>query len=192
MKCLNKRRSGIHCLAWAGLAAFVCLAQIRVQGNQISGVGSNCEAIKWEQEEKANALRAARMEAARVKYQVAQQNCQNIYDNDNWTCRRDYDAAMFEANIKRQSASSKCFVYYKPWEWYGCVVGAQIDYEATQIVADYKKWDCYDRVIRRMDQCLALAWGGWYSDKTWSDGERKARQMAIDSEYQSCVAKRRG
>lgn len=192
MKRTNKWRRGVHCLAWAGLAAFVFLAQIRVQGNQISGVGSNCEAIKWEQEAKANASRDARMEAARVKYQVAQQNCQNIYDNDNWTCRCDYDAAMFEANKKRQSASSKCFLFPKPLEWWGCVVGAQIDYEATQSVADYKKWDCYDRAIRRMDQCLALAWGGWFADKTWADGERKARQTSIDLDYQSCVAKRRG
>jgi len=188
----NKRLSGIHCLAWAGLAAFVCLAQIRVQGNQISGVGSNCEAIKWEQEEKANALRAARMEAARVKYQVAQQNCQNICDNDNGSCRRDYDVAMFEASKKVEAAYYKCLMTPDFWKYPSCVSGAIVDYETARIVAEHKKWDCYERVILRMDVCEALAWGGWYSDKTWADGERQARQMAIDSEYQSCVAKRRG
>jgi len=192
MKRTNKWRHGIHCLAWTGLAAFVCFAQIRVQGNQISGVGSNCEAIKWEQEEKANALRDARMEAARVKYQVAQQNCQNIYGNENWTCRRDYDVTAFEAQKKFEAACAKCFMTPLFWTYISCVSGAEVDYKATMSVAEYKKWDCYDRVIRRMDQCLALAWGGWFTDKTWAEGERQARQRTIDLEYESCVAKRRG
>jgi len=132
------------------------------------------------------------MEAANTKYGVAQQNCQNIYDNDNVSCRRDYDVAMFEANKKVEAAYFKCLMTPEFWKYPSCVGGAIADYEAARIVANYKKWDCYDRVIRRMDVCEALAWGGWYADQTWAVGERRARQVAIDLEYESCVAKRRG
>ena len=137
-------------------------------------------------------LRGLRGWKPRVKYQVAQQNCQNISENDNWICQRDYDATMFEANKKVEAAYYKCFMTPEFWKYPSCVGGAIADYEAARIVANYKKWDCYDRVIRRMDVCEALAWGGWYADQTWAVGERRARQVAIDLEYESCVAKRRG
>jgi len=99
---------------------------------------------------------------------------------------------MFEASKKVEAAYYKCLMTPDFWKYPSCVSGAIVDYETARIVAEHKKWDCYERVILRMDVCEALAWGGWYSDKTWADGERQARQMAIDSEYQSCVAKRRG
>jgi len=182
----------MHSLAWAGVAAFVCSAQIRVQGNQISGVGSDCEAIKWEQEDKANAVRAARMEAANTKYRVAQQNCQSVNGNENWICQRDYDLTAFEAKKKYQAAYTKCFMTPEFWKYPSCLSGAQVDYDTTMSVAEKRKWDCYDRAIRRMGTCEELALGGWNADKTWADGERQARQKSIDLDYQSCVAKRRG
>ena len=176
------------------VAVGVCLdtQNIAVLGNQVSGGWRNCEAIKWDQEEKANALRAARMEGALTKFTAAQQNCVNLYDNDMWACRRDYDVAAFEADAKFQAAILKCFMTPEFWKYSGCVGAAKTDYEAQMSVANYKKWDCYDRAYRKLDGCVANALGVWYSDRSYADSEREARQIAIDMDYEACVAQRGG